>query len=220
MVKKICIAVGFMFASCFAENLGTFGETFEIAERDLLDEIREKLRRMTDDGTIEREHKKMQKQIAQNIKRPKAVAEIVHTKKPRKFEFDPAITVTRDLKDHKGRVFAKKGDRFNPLDVLFMSKPLFFIDGEDEDHIFWAKEKLNIYPTAKIILVNGSPFEVEKQLNREIYFDQHGALTQKFGIKQVPALVRQESGKKALTIFETAPLPEKFSRFPKPEQKR
>jgi conjugal transfer pilus assembly protein TraW len=221
MVKTLTfLSVIFGTAFISAEDLGIFGETFEIAEKNLLEEILEKLRRMAADGTMEREQKNMQKQIAEDIKRPKAVAGIMHTREPRKFEFDPTISVTRDLKDHRGRVFARKGDRFNPLDMISVSKPLLFIDGDDEDHIFWVELRLKTYPTAKVILVNGSPFEVEKKPDREIFFDQHGALTQKLGIKQVPALVYQESGKKALTVSESLALPEKFSRFPRPGAKK
>jgi conjugal transfer pilus assembly protein TraW len=220
MVKRICFIVGFSISPCFAEDLGTFGETFEIAEKNLLEEILEKLRQMAADGRMEREQKNMQKLVVENIKHPKAVADIIHTEKPREFEFDPAVRVTRDLKDHKGRVFAKKGDRFNPLEMMSMSKSLLFIDGEDSDHVFWAELRLKQYPTAKVILIKGSPFEVEKKLNREIYFDQQGALTKQIGIRQVPALVYQKEGKKVLTVTESFPLPEKFSRFPKREEKQ
>jgi conjugal transfer pilus assembly protein TraW len=219
MVKKIFMVAGFALAPCFAEDLGTFGKTFEIAEKDLLSEIREKLLRMAADGTMEREQKKMREQVAKDFKRPKAVGGIVHTVKPRRFEFDPSVSVTRDLKDHRGRVFARKGDRFNPLDLIFMSKPLLFIDGDDEDQIDWGRRQLEFRPTAKVILVKGSPFDIEKKLDREIFFDQHGTLTQKFGIKQVPAIVYQESGKKVLTVSETLSVFGKFSRFPRSEAK-
>jgi conjugal transfer pilus assembly protein TraW len=206
--------------SAQAEDLGTFGETFEIAERDLLREIKEKLEQMAADGALEREQQRMQKQITKEAQHPKAVSGIRHTTVPRKFEFDPSVVVTRDLKDHKGKVFAKKGERFNPLDILSMTKPLLFIYGDEEDHIFWTKMRLRTYPTAKVILVRGSPFDVEKKLHREIYFDQSGLMTQKFGITQVPAIVYQEQGKNVLTVSETLAIPEKFSKFKKSEGKK
>jgi len=45
---------------------------------------------------------------------------------------------------------------------------------------------------AKIILINGSPLELQKKYKLWVYFDQSGILTTKFGIKHVPATVSQE----------------------------
>lgn len=45
----------------------------------------------------------------------------------------------------------------------------------------------------KIILVQSSPLELEKQHHVSFYFDQGGTLTTKFGIDQVPARVSQQS---------------------------
>jgi conjugal transfer pilus assembly protein TraW len=218
MVRAIFFSVFcacFFLAVCQAEDLGTFGETFAIKERDMREEILEKLLRLESDGGMEKERRNMQRQIAENVKNPKAVEGIEHTEKPRTFTFDPSIEVQRNLKDHRGKIFARKGERFNPLDRIVMTKPLIFIDGADEDHIFRAELLLKSYPTAKVILVGGSPFEVEKHLETEIYFDQQGHITSRLGIRRVPALVYQEEGKKVLTVKEIPALPEKFSKFPR-----
>ena len=44
---------------------------------------------------------------------------------------------------------------------------------------------------AKIIFVDGSPFELMKTHQRRFYFDQGGKLTGHFGIRHTPALVEQ-----------------------------
>jgi conjugal transfer pilus assembly protein TraW len=204
---------GLAFWSAEAANLGTFGATFRIAEADLIEEIYKKLRDPESGGTMKTMQQGINEKIAERIKTPQPTEGIRHTEKPRTFEYDPTIEVTRDLKDHKGRIFAKKGDRFNPLDRIRMTKPLLFIDGEDKDHLYWAGLRLRTYPTAKVILVRGSPLEVKKKLNREIYFDQHGHITSKLGITQVPAVVYQRPGEKVLTIRETLAVSEKFSPF-------
>ena len=62
------------------------------------------------------------------------------------------------------------------------------LDGDDPAQIAWAlKQDAN----AKLILVKGAPLELMKARQRRFYFDQSGKLTQKFGIKAVPARVRQ-----------------------------
>jgi conjugal transfer pilus assembly protein TraW len=214
MVRKFFLFAVFSLASCRGEDLGTFGETFEIGERDMEEEISEKLRRMEADGSMERERQKMRRQAEENVRNPKAVEGIEHATEVRIFEFDPTVELQRDLKDHRGKIFARRGQRFNPLDMIGMIKPLLFIDGDDEDHIDWARRQLKSHPTARVILVRGSPFGVEKQLKRDIFFDQHGRITSRLDIKRVPAVVYREEGKKVLTVKEMPALPPNFSKFP------
>ena len=54
----------------------------------------------------------------------------------------------------------------------------------------------------KIILIAGSPLKLSEELGIPIYFDQYGLITKKLRIKQVPAMVFQETGNKVLTIRE------------------
>jgi conjugal transfer pilus assembly protein TraW len=197
----------YVFISCpvFAEDKGCFGEVFEIAETDLIEEIQGKLLKLQQSGELEIIQKKIQREVVKRIEEPMAVEGIIHTQKERTFEFDPTIEVTMDLKDYKGKVFAKKGDRYNPLDYVNLTKPLLFIDGNEESHIEWAKLKLSKQKYAKIILVSGNPLKLQKLLRTSIYFDQYGLITKKLGIKQVPAIVFQETRKRMLTIKEEFP---------------
>jgi conjugal transfer pilus assembly protein TraW len=195
----------------FAEDKGCFGEVFEIAEIDLIEEIQGKLLKLQQSGELETIQKKIQREVVKRIEEPTAVEGIIHTQKERTFEFDPTIEVTMDLKDHKGKIFAKKGDRYNPLDYISFTKPLLFIDGNEGSHIEWAKLKLSKQKYAKIILVSGNPLKLQELLGIPIYFDQYGLITKKLGIKQVPAIVfqgeyrSQETRKRMLTIKEEFP---------------
>ena len=190
-----------------AWDLGVFGETFEIMEKDLLEHIKAHLFQMRQDGSLEAENNKIKEKILSNVKTPQPVDGIKHTETERTFKYDPTIELTRDLADHKGRIFARKGDRFNPLETMTLSKPLLFIDGDDKKQIEWAVSKLEDesirgHKSSKITLVKGSPLELIERLNRYIYFDQHGIITTKLGIKHVPAIVLQKEGEKILTVCE------------------
>ena len=55
--------------------------------------------------------------------------------------------------------------------------------------------------------MKGAPLELMKARQRRFYFDQGGKLTQKFGIKAVPARVRQSG--RMLEISEIALPPRK-----------
>jgi conjugal transfer pilus assembly protein TraW len=210
----------FLLCPASSWDLGVFGETFVIAEKDLLEHIFSRLKVLQETGKLEMEQKKVTERIKEMISHPQPISGITPTQVRREYQFDPTITVTRDLTDHRGQVFAKKGEQFNPLDRISFSKPLLFIDGDDEKQVQWAVSKtkdtsIQGHEFSKVILVKGAPLELGKRLNREIYFDQHGVLTTKLGIEHVPAIVfhcrdlrlqasvaPRKPGAKALTVVE------------------
>lgn len=189
-----------------AEDLGVWGETFAIEEEDLLEHIFSRLKNLKESGKFEEIKRKTEERIQEMILHPVQMHGISVTTQKREYTFDPTIIVTRDLADRNGRIFAKKGEKFNPLERISM-KPLLFIDGEDRKQIKWALSKINDqkvqkHNMGKIILIKGSPLNLQNELGREIYFDQYGVLITKFGIKHVPAIVFQKPEEKTLTIIE------------------
>ena len=102
--------------------------------------------------------------------------------------------MTKDLKDHQGTVFYQKGQRVNPLETRALTKPLLFIDGDESLHLTWAFLMLKRHPLAKVILVKGASLQIMRELGIQVFFDQAGKITQKLGIRQVPAIVTQEGG--------------------------
>jgi conjugal transfer pilus assembly protein TraW len=51
---------------------------------------------------------------------------------------------------------------------------------------------LKIHPLAKIIFVKGAPLKIMEEIGLTVFFDQHGKITKKLGITQVPAIVIQD----------------------------
>jgi len=194
--KTVLIFVGMtLIAGCalgkptLKADHGVVGTTFEIEEEDLLEVITQKLKKMEEGGGLDAHHQKIAQETTKRIKRPPSVPGIRHTTKGRVFTYDPSMTVPYDLTDHEGTVFHSKGTKVNPLDYQALSKPLLFIDGDDEFQVQWALKQES---PSQIILTNGSPFELMVTLDRPIYFDQEGSLTKKLGITQVPAKVTQQ----------------------------
>jgi conjugal transfer pilus assembly protein TraW len=209
MKRAVWFAFSF-FLVAEAKDLGTFGECFEIAETDLLEEIQMRLQQLEKTGELKAAKERIQRMVRNMILHPRTISGLGHTEKTREFKYDTSITISRDLRDYRGRVFAKKGERFNPLEKIRLSKPLLFIDGDDEAHIKWAIAKIKDHAFeghnhAKVILVNGAPLELQKRLQREIFFDQNGTIIHQLGIKQVPAIVFQKADEKLLTIIEETP---------------
>lgn len=192
-----------------AEDLGVFGETFEIGEDDLLDKILSKLHKLKSTGNLARFTAEANRRVENMILRPNRVQEVGYTEIRREYEFDPSIVVTRDLFDEQGRIFAHKGTKFNPLDKVSM-RPLILIDGDNDKHIKWAilrlsDSKIYRHEQGKIILIKGSPLDLQRRLKQEIYFDQFGLISRKLGIKHVPAIVYQKPNERVLTIIEDLP---------------
>jgi conjugal transfer pilus assembly protein TraW len=81
----------------------------------------------------------------------------------------------------------------NPLDIVSLSRHLFFFDARDAGQLARAREVLERYQgKVKLILTGGSHLELARKWKQPIYYDQQGALTGKLRIRQVPALVSQE----------------------------
>jgi conjugal transfer pilus assembly protein TraW len=189
----------FLYQRGVARNLGTQGETFEVEEPDLIEEIYAKLKELRN---LEALQINVRNRVIRNLSLPPRVTTVEHTKTPRIFEFDPTVPITRDLRDHQGRIFVRRGEAFNPLDRVKMTKNLLFIDGDEESHLRWAISKMKDDQVVKIILVQGSPLKLQERFRQPVYFDQQGMLVNKLGIKQVPALVSHREGKRILTITE------------------
>jgi len=188
------------------KDLGTYGETFPIQEKSLLEVIKKKLQALLASGKITDHQDRIAKKAKEQLNRPDPVKGVHKTITPRSFTYDPSITVPYDLKDHQGRVFHPQGTRVNPLDTHSLQCPLLFVDGDDAEQVAWAirqRQTAEPFHKPKIILVQGAPFDLSKKISLPIYFDQSGVLVKKLGITQVPARVFQKE--KILMVDEVDP---------------
>jgi conjugal transfer pilus assembly protein TraW len=176
-----------------AEDLGTIGTTYDIAERDLIEVIKGKLRNMEQTSEIARLHEDYKRRVIDGIERPKPVPGIKSTETARTFYIDPTFTLDRNIQDEHGRIIYPAGTKVNPFDYDRMTKVLLFFDGSSKEQVefakrFMAESKLAVKP----ILVAGEPLKLMREWKMEVFYDQGGALTRRFSITQAPAVVRQE----------------------------
>ena len=187
-----------------ARDYGQRGAVFPIIERDLLEQIHSKLRTMEASGETARLNEKLKVRTIARVNRPEPVADLARAHEARSWHFDPTITLAADIRGAKGELIHAAGTMVNPLDSVELRAELLFLDGDDADQLVWAlKQGVN----AKLILVKGAPLELMKARQRRFYFDQGGKLTQKFGIRAVPARVRQQG--RVLEVSEIALPPRK-----------
>ena len=182
-----------------ARDYGQQGTVFPVIERDLLEQIQSRLIAMEKSGETARLNTKLQRQTVARVNRPNPVSAITPAATERRWKFDPTITLAADIRGAKGELIHAAGTKVNPLDSVGLRAELLFIDGDDADQLAWALKQGS---AAKLILVKGAPLKLMKARQRRFYFDQGGKLTEKFGIKAVPARVRQKG--RMLEITEVA----------------
>ena len=190
-----------MSAPIAARDFGVEGQAFPVIEPDLLSVIEAKLRNLEASGEMDRMNKAMVKKAQERVRRPQAVAGISPAEESRQWNFDPTITIDKDVKDQKGNLVARRGQSVNPLDFSPVKQALVFVDGDNLAQLDWATKRYQD-AGAKIIFVQGSPFDEMTKRQRRFYFDQGGKLTSKFGIKHTPAVVKQDG--RVMSVEEVA----------------
>lgn len=183
-----------------AKNLGTWGDVYPIAEQDMLTTIQTRLKAMEDSGEMAREQEAFKQRVIENTLRPAPVGGLVPAQENTTHYIDPSLTVSEDLKDHKGQVFARKGQVINPLDTVPFTDTLYFIDADNPQQVAWMKKQKPGTLTYRVILVNGDVREATRALNTRIYFDQEGFLSRKFELKTIPARVMLAEDRRRLRV--------------------
>lgn len=183
-----------MVPGAYAGHLGTIGPTYPVGEESALDMIMKKLREKERTGELKRLQEEAIRRSMSSIKNMKPVPGIttVHTRSQR--IIDPTITYAKAVTTDDGRIVVPAGTKLNPLDVTTLSKALVFFDGRDPEQrsavgrLIAKGGKLKVKP----ILVAGSWLDLTKSWKTQVYFDQQGSLSKRFGINAVPAVIRQQ----------------------------
>jgi conjugal transfer pilus assembly protein TraW len=176
-----------------AQDLGVIGPVYPIAEPSLLEVILERLRTAEHDGTLARLQRDAQSRIRHAVDDPTPVAGLGRTREARRFHHDPSIVVQEAIRDSDGRVIVPPGTVVNPLDTVRLSQALLFLDARDRGQVEQARKLVDERKgQVKVILTGGSYLELMRRWQRPVFYDQHGALTTRLGIRNLPALVTQE----------------------------
>lgn len=179
MAYFLSFFIVFFKFSLFARDLGTYDQTFDVKEENLIQYMQQKSQQVSMD----------QIQTAFKNLRPRFNAVgLSEARIYKRFYFDPTVCAQEDIVDHQGNIIVPKGKCENPLDYTTLAAPLLFLDGDNEAHLAWARHQV---PEAKWILVSGNPFTVEKIEKRDIFFDQQRQLSKKLALTCVPVKVSQ-----------------------------
>ena len=199
----VAIGSGIVCSQVRAESLGVVGPTYPIAEEHLLKMIEARLRAKEQSGELARIQEQIVARGKQAVLAPPPL-QLPVVAVPRTFYVDPTYVLDRNIADGSGRLLFAAGTRANPLDIVSMSRRLFFFDGRDERQVAMA-ERLAKAGTVKTkpVLVGGSYLDLMRRWKVPVYYDQRGALVKRLRIERVPAVVSQEG--RRLRVDELVP---------------
>jgi len=188
-----------------ARDLGVVGQTFAIAEPDLIAYLKARLAAAEKRGEIAAFQRRFAETSRAHILRPTPVEGLAPTTEVRSWLFDPSLVVQADVRDTTGHVLARRGEVINPLQHLAYDRVLVFIDGDRPDQVALARRLANTEGATRtrIILTKGSPIALMRRQRLQVYFDQSGRLSGHFGLRHVPSVIRRDGDR--LRISEVRP---------------
>ena len=204
MKPWVLILFGTLIQQALASDIGVYGRVYPIHEIHFLKLIRIRLASMEKNGELGQIQQRIRDRSIKQVNTPMPVKGLSHTLVPRHFDYDPTIEVPYAITDDNNQILVPKGTRVNPLTRVSFSKTWLFFDAREKGQVAWAKQKIKTENRIKLILVGGAIKETLASLHRRVYFDQQGVLIKKFGIRHVPAMVKQHG--LMLRISEELPL--------------
>lgn len=189
-----------------AEELGQIGPVYPIGEESALDMILNRLKEKERTGELKRIEQEAIKRSVASAKNPKPVEGLTTVHERSQRLIDPTVTYNRAVTTDDGQIVVPAGSKINPLLVTSLSKRLVFFDGRDRAQAEAVRKMVaKAGPKVKPILVAGSWFDTSKAWKTQVYYDQQGKLSQRFGIKAVPSVISQQG---AMLLVEEVPAKE------------
>jgi len=182
-----------IFGRAMANDLGVVGPTYEIAERDLIEVMKDKFRRMEKSGELARLQESYKQRVIETVEKPRPIRGVSTTETARTFYVDPTWTLDRNVVGEQGKLLFPAGTKVNPLDYAPLTQYLLFFDQREKAQVAFARRFIEQSKArVKPILVGGEPLKLMRQWKREVFYDQGGVLSRKFLLKHSPAIVSQE----------------------------
>ena len=189
----------FCVISAHASDLGTYGNTYDIVEKDAIELFKSTVAKGLANGGKERLISGAQQRFIDemaNIPPSKGVGVAAESKI--RLE-DLTQRVNRDIVDSNKQVIVAAGTQLNPLKTHPLTKRVFFIDARQADQIKFVKDRAG--KLDKIILTAGNLWTTQQILKRNVYLDM--GMTQRMRIKFTPSVASQGEHEK-LRIEEIA----------------
>nr|MBP9778933.1 hypothetical protein [Rickettsiaceae bacterium] len=119
---KLIYLLLFMIISMplLAKDFGQRGQVYPIIETNFLDYIYQRLKTYQNTGKLAELKIMMQEKVEQTVIRPRGI-NLMSAVKVRIRNYDPSLTLDKDIRNHEGRLIASKGTVVNPLSYVALS---------------------------------------------------------------------------------------------------
>jgi len=187
MLMAVLWGVALMATPSQARVVDTLGAVYDIAEPDALSELKERVSRAPWGEIMDRE------EAARKVRgyRPRGLAKLPKASETRKRLVDVTYRLQEDLVGADGKPAFPKGFAVNPLEHVWLSGNLVFLDGSDPEQVAWFRESPYFGEIAtRLILTGGSWYELMERLEIPVYYAD-GKIVERFQIRRVPTVVRQ-----------------------------
>lgn len=186
-------------------DLGQQGTIFEIAERDLVEEIKSRVAKIDWD-----EKKRL---ALENYWANRKFTDLPTVAKYRRFEIDPSIMVTQDIKGANGEIIQAAGTQINPLAVKTFDSMVVVFNPTREDELAlilkridgWKNEpfKKRIFIATEMDRVKGwKAFEeITEKLDAPLFF-LTPEVQKRFEIVATPSFVVADNDRKVFVVEE------------------
>lgn len=178
-------------------DLGTYGSTHSIKEKNFMDLVEEKAKDLN--TTLLKQQLKISESIFLKVKK------IIPTcKKTQTRDYIPTFIVATDVVLPNGTVIARAGQVMNTLEVMKknhikIDKYMIFIDASNDIEVQLSYMYKN---QGQVYIINGSIKKYEKYTNI-LTFKADKNIVERFGVRCSPSLVIQDNDK--LVIYEYNP---------------
>lgn len=191
--KLLAVACAIWMPLAHAGHVGTIGPTYPIGEEDALKMIMKRLKEKERTGELKKLQEEAVRRSINSMKNMPPVAGIQIVQNRAQRLIDPTVTYQKPVTTDDGRIVVPAGSKINPLEIMSLSKRLVFFDGRDADQVEAVRLMVQKHQArVKPILVAGSWFDTSKAWKSQVYYDQAGALSKRFGVRAVPTVIRQE----------------------------
>lgn len=186
MMRLLIVVLTIYSFEANARDLGTYGVTFPVTERNVITMIKEKINAYEKAGKMQEINEQFKERVEKHVVRPSSVLTRVR-ERTKVYFFDPSVVVNSQEILGGGENISKV---INPLKKIPSYQPCwFFLNGDDERQINLIMKEKKACSNPKYILTNGDVREAEKKFDSPVYFDQFGKITSKLHIKYVPTIV-------------------------------
>ena len=172
-------------------NLGTYGATWHIKEKDALVQIINGLKNknwhkfFTKKRFLNAFHE-YENRLSTDL--PESKRHVVYT-------VDMTYTLNHTIRDAKGNVLYPKGYTFNPLDYFKVPFVYVIINGESKKQVNWFMHSKYYNKIKSMVLIcKGDVLTLEKKVKLPIFYADK-RIIKKFDIKTVPSIAYQKGDK-------------------------